>query len=70
MAGKQGENRSASIAWQLVSNNKYITNGNLSVWEDNIQLISILLGHSLSLGEEKEDQRRRLKEVIFNFKQS
>lgn len=70
MAGKQGEKRSASIAWWLVYNNKYITKGNVSVWEDNTQLISILLGHSWTLGEEKEDQRKRLKEASFNFKHS
>lgn len=40
------------------------------MWEDNIQLISILLGHSSTLREEKEDQRKRLKETIFNFKHS
>lgn len=70
MAGKQGENRSASSAWWLVYNNKYITKGNLSVWEDNIQLISILWGHSLTLGDKKEDQRKRLKEAVFSFKHS
>lgn len=44
--------------------------GKPSGWEDNIQLISILLGHSSTLREEKEDQRKRLKETIFNFKHS
>lgn len=69
MAGETGENRSASIAWWLVYNNKYITKGNLSEWEDSIQLISVPLGHSLTLGEEKEDQRKRLNEAVFSFKQ-